>query len=415
MDTLNVQGGYPLTGELKIQGSKNTVLPVMAAAVLYKGVTILTNVPMIQDVYCMIHILEAIGVKIALSGHCLTMDASLVKSGEIPMEDVKRMRSSIMLLGALLGRVGEAVTSYPGGCTIGLRPIDLHLKALEAMGAEIFEDGTKIRASARKLRGAHIRLDFPSVGATENILLAATAAKGVTVIDNAAREPEIIELCLFLQKMGVSVRGAGTSRIRIERKKELRQTSYQITGDRIVAGTYLAAAAVAGGEVRLTGIYTPYMESVLRAFQNCGCDISWGKEEIALRSDRRIRAVPWVKTSPYPGFPTDMQSPFMAMLAYGDGVSMIEERIFESRLNLAAQLAKMGADIRVEENRARVAGQGRLHGALVQAEDLRAGAALAVAAAGAEGMTRIADPGYIKRGYESIDQDLRSLGGRIWW
>lgn len=415
MDTLNVQGGYPLTGELKIQGSKNTVLPVMAAAVLYKGVTILTNVPMIQDVYCMIHILEAIGVKIVFSGHCLTMDASLVESGEIPMEDVKRMRSSIMLLGALLGRVGEAVTSYPGGCSIGLRPIDLHLKALEAMGAEISEDGTKIRASAVRLKGARIRLDFPSVGATENILLAATAAEGVTVIENAAREPEIIELCLFLQKMGVSVRGAGTGEIRIERKKELSQTSYRITGDRIVAGTYLAAAAATRGEVHLTGIYVPYMASVLQAFRDCGCDVACGKEDVFLRSDRRIRAVPRVKTSPYPGFPTDMQSPFMALLACADGTSMIEETIFESRLKLAAQLAKMGADIQVEGNQARVVGQSRLHGALVQAEDLRAGAALAVAAVGAEGMTRIVDPGYIKRGYESIDQDLRSLGGRIWW
>lgn len=415
MDTLNVQGGYPLTGELRIQGSKNTVLPVMAAAVLYKGVTMLTNVPMIQDVYCMIHILEAIGVKIVFSDHCLTMDASRVESGEIPMEDVKRMRSSIMLLGALLGRVGEAVTSYPGGCSIGLRPIDLHLKALEEMGAEIFEDGTKIRAGASRLRGAHIRLAFPSVGATENILLAAVAAEGVTVIDNAAREPEIIELCLFLQKMGVPVRGAGTGRIRIEGKKTLRQASYRITGDRIVAGTYLAAAAAAGGEVRLTGIYTPYMTSVLQTFRKCGLDVAWGKEDVSLRSNRRIQAVPWVKTTPYPGFPTDMQSPFMALLAYGDGVSIIEETIFEGRLKLAAQLARMGADIRVEDNKARVAGQGRLHGALVEAEDLRAGAALAVAAVGAEGVTRIADPGYIRRGYESIDQDLRSLGGRIWW
>ncbi len=415
MDTLNVQGGYPLKGELKIQGSKNTVLPVMAAAVLYKGVTMLTNVPMIRDVYCMIHILEAIGVKIVFSDHCLTMDASLVESGEIPMEDVKRMRSSIMLLGALLGRVGEAVTSYPGGCSIGLRPIDLHLKALEQMGAEITEDGIKIRAVASRLRGTHIRLDFPSVGATENILLAAVAAEGVTVIDNAAREPEIIELCLFLQKMGVPVRGAGTGRIRIEGKRQLRQTSYRITGDRIVAGTYLAAAAATGGEVRLTGIYTPYMASVLQAFRKCGCDVTWGKEDVSLRSDRQIQAVPWLKTSPYPGFPTDMQSPFMALLAYGDGVSIIEETIFEGRLKLAAQLEKMGADIQVKETRARVTGQSRLRGTLVQAEDLRAGAALAVAAVGAEGMTRIADPGYIKRGYESIDQDLRSLGGKIWW
>ena len=415
MDTLNVQGGYPLTGELKIQGSKNTVLPVMAAAVIYKGVTILTNVPMIQDVYCMIHILEAVGVKIVFSDHCLVMDASSVENGEIPMEDVKRMRSSIMLLGALLGRTGEAVTSYPGGCSIGLRPINLHLKGLTEMGAEISEDGTKIRACASRLKGAYIRLDFPSVGATENILLAAVAAEGVTVIENAAREPEIIELCLFLQKMGVPVRGAGTGRIKIEGKRELRQTSYRITGDRIVAGTYLAAAAVTGGQVRLTGIYTPYMASVIRAFRECGCDVTWGKEEVSLRSDGRVAAVPWVKTAPYPGFPTDMQSPFMALLAYGNGVSMIEETIFEGRLKLAEQLAKMGADIRVEENRAWVTGQKKLRGALVEAGDLRAGAALAVAAVGAEGRTRIADPGYIRRGYESIDWDLQSLGGRIWW
>ncbi len=415
MDTLKVQGGYPLRGELKVQGSKNTVLPMMAAAVLYKGVTVLTNVPMIRDVYCMIHILETIGVRVVFSDHCLVLDASSLQSGEIPLEDVKKMRSSIMLLGALLGRLGEAVTSYPGGCSIGKRPIDLHLEALRAMGADIQDDGICIRAGTKKLHGARISLRFPSVGATENILLAAAAADGVTVIENAAREPEITELCLFLQKMGVRITGAGTGMICVRGGSGLCDTSYQIPGDRIVAGTYLAAAAAAGGDVCLTGVYTPYMTSALQVFRDCGCDVTWGKEYVRIRSDRRILPVPMICTSPYPGFPTDMQSPLMAVLAYADGISVIEENIFEERLNCGAQLCRMGADIQITHNRARIIGQKELKGAWVEAGDLRAGAALAVAAAGACGITKIADPGHIRRGYEAIDQDLQMLGGKVWW
>ncbi len=415
MDSLKVQGGYPLRGELKVQGSKNTVLPIMAAAVLYKGVTVLTNVPMIQDVYCMIHILEAVGVRIIFTDHCLALDASEVRAAEIPLEDVKKMRSSIMLLGALLGRLGEAATSYPGGCSIGSRPIDIHLESLRAMGAEIRDDGSRIRACAGKLHGARIALRFPSVGATENILLAAVMAEGVTVIENAAREPEITELCLFLQKMGARIAGAGTGTIRIRGQSPLRETGYQIPGDRIVAGTYLAAAAAAGGDVRLTGIYTPYMTAVLDAFRRCGCQVSWDREAACLRSERRIQPLSLVSTRPYPGFPTDMQSPLMAVLAYGDGVSVIEENIFEGRLDCGIQLRRMGADIRVEGSRAWISGKKELYGACVEAGDLRAGAALAVAAAGAQGMTSIADPGHIRRGYEAIDRDLRMLGGKIWW
>lgn len=413
MSTIQIFGSLSLEGEIEVQGAKNAVLPIMAGALLYEGVSVISNVPRIRDVFCMIHILEGLGCRVELSGNELTIDASDLTGVEILKEYVDKMRSSIMVLGALIGRMGEAVTYYPGGCSIGERPIDLHVYVLERLGVQIEDKDFKISAAAKKLEGNHILLRFPSVGATENAILASVRANGITRIQNAAREPEIIELCEFLVQMGACIQGIGTSCLSIIGRRKLHGTHFQIGGDRIVAGTYLAAGVATKGNVTVKGISSIYMDSVLNEFMKMGADVTKHSREITVSMKKRPKSITALKTEPYPKFPTDMQSQIMAVLTLSDGVSIIEESIFEGRFETVKELKKMGAEILVSGSTAQITGVDTMYGACVEAKDLRGGAALVVAALCADGVSTISDCCHILRGYEDICEDLRSLGGRI--
>ena len=412
MSVIEVQGLTPLEGEIKIQGSKNAVLPMMAAAILHKGTTVIENVPRIQDVFCMLGILDSIGCKCRLEGNRLKIDASVVTETEIPKKFVKSMRSSIIVSGPLLGRMKRAVTSFPGGCSIGERPIDLHLAALDAMGAIIEKDGEELKAVTGQLTGADNHFPFPSVGATENALMAAVLAEGVTVIHGAAREPEIEELCLFLIGMGARIHGVGSSNLVIEGVAGLHDSIFTVTGDRIVAGTYLLAVMAAEGNVTLTGIRPAHMEAVLRCAEEMGAEVRRYDDRISAAMVGRPSGY-HVVTSPYPGFPTDLQSPMMAVMSVAEGEGRLEETVFEGRFGTVKELQKLGADIIIEDNRADIHGLYPLTGAEVAARDLRGGAALVVAGLASQGVTRITDCSHIERGYEDICRDLRSLGAVI--
>lgn len=412
MSVIEVQGLKPLEGEIKIQGSKNAVLPMMAAAILHKGTTVITNVPRIQDVFCMLGILESLGCKCVLLGNSLTIDAAVISETELSREFVKTMRSSIIVFGPLLAREGRAVTQFPGGCSIGERPIDLHLFALRALGADITTEGEELRAVSPGLLGGDIALAFPSVGATENAVMAAVLAEGSTVIDGAAKEPEIGELCLFLNGMGARIKGIGSSRLLVEGVKRLHDSVYTVAGDRIVAGTYLCAVMAAGGCVALTGIKPGQMESVIFCARKMGAVISCRHDRLyAVMEGRPVGF--GVATGPYPRFPTDLQSPMMAVMAVADGEGRMKETVFEGRFGTVKELQKLGADIIIEDNQAVLHGLFPLRGANVTAKDLRGGAALAVAGLGARGLTRILDCHHIERGYEDICRDLKSLGAII--
>lgn len=412
MSVIAVQGLRTLKGEIKIQGSKNAVLPMMAAAVLHKGTTVIHNVPEIQDVFCMLGILKHLGCRCRLDGHSLIIDATELAGTEIPEEYIKSMRSSIMVSGPLLGRTGNAVTSFPGGCSIGERPIDLHLAAFRCLGARIEEKGEKLLASAGKLSGAHIYFSYPSVGATENALLAAVYAEGVTVIHGAAKEPEIMILCEFLMNMGVEISGAGTSRIAVKGRCPLRDSEFTVDGDRIVAGTYLAAVMAAEGHIVMEGIKPEHLGKVLSTVEKMGAEIKAYENAIEASMSGRPDCVDLV-TNPYPGFPTDLQSPMMAVMASSKGIGRVEETVFEGRFKTAKELKKLGADIIIEGKRSVIHGLYPLKGAAVTAKDLRGGAALVVAGLACEGVTEIGDCRHIERGYEDICRDLESLGAVI--
>ncbi len=418
-------------GELEIQGSKNAVLPLMAASLLHRGITVLDHVPDITDVACMVRILERLGAVVTREKGRMTIDTSTLTSWEIPLEEVCKMRSSIMVLGPLVARMGQAVTYYPGGCSIGRRPVDYHIRLLRDLGIQVREEDGRIEAKAEQYRGTEITLDFPSVGATENAILAATGARGETVICGCAREPEIIELCAFLQAMGIETIGAGTDRIRVWGQTSKRDPHVRISGDRIAAGTYLAAAAVAGGEICLTGAPVASMNATLQALCGCGCLIQTEGDHIHLKAPRHLRTIPYLETTVYPGFPTDMQSILLAVQCCGTGQGRMQETIFEGRFETAAQLNKMGARILVDPSdsgcdrcvsaagcsgkgyTAWVQGSDGLHGTHVSATDLRGGAALVVAGLGATGETVVHDCHHIDRGYEDIVGNLQKLGARI--
>lgn len=412
MSTIQVRGLLPLKGEIEIQGSKNAVLPMMAAAILHKGTTILTHVPRIQDVFCMMGILEYMGCDCVLEGHELTIHAKCMNENRIPETYVKAMRSSIMMLGAMLGRTGEAFTHYPGGCSIGKRPIDLHLYALRMLGAEIEEWGEMITATAVLLTGADIHFPYPSVGATENAVLGAVLADGQTTICGGAREPEIEELCRFLNAMGADISGIGSEMLCICGVKELHDTVYDVVGDRIVAGTYLAATAAAGGSVLLHGINPIHMSAVLPKFTGMGNIIKQFEDSIEILASGRPEPI-LLETGPYPGFPTDMQSPMMAVLATGTGRSLIQENVFEGRYETVKELRKLGAKIIIEDKNAYIDGQYPLTGSLTEARDLRGGAALVVAGLASAGTTTITHCRHILRGYEDICRDLTQVGADI--
>ncbi len=416
MSVIEVRGQRPLKGELIVQGSKNAVLPMMAASVLNKGITVIDNVPRIQDVFCMMGILDSLGCCCTLRQHRLQINAAGLWGASISRNDMETMRSSILLLGPLLGRLGEASVYEPGGCMIGKRPIDLHLMALKRLGAAVEEggEGKPLTARAKRLSGAAIEFPYPSVGATENAICAAVAASGRTVLTGCAREPEIEELCRFLTGMGALIRGAGSPVITIEGGLALHDCHYRAGGDRIVAGTYLLAAAGTGGEIALTGIGAGQLRPVLCALKRLGGFLYEEEGLLFFKSQGRPAALTAV-TGPHPGFPTDLQSVLMAVLSVADGESAVRETVFESRFATAGELAKLGADIRLDCDTARIRGRERLYCASGEAKALPGGGALVVAGVRADGVTRIGGCKYIVRGYEDICRDLAGLGASIAW
>ncbi|MBQ7794352.1 MAG: UDP-N-acetylglucosamine 1-carboxyvinyltransferase [Clostridia bacterium] len=413
MGRLVIEGGRRIDGEFALQGAKNAVLPILAATVLNGGKNIVYNCPELSDVSSTIEVLENLGCKVVRHQNILEVDSSDMNSHTIPERLMRKMRSSIIFLGAIIARCKKACVSMPGGCEIGQRPIDLHLKALRALGIEITESHGYINCVADKITGADIHLDFPSVGATENIMLAACTADGITTIENAAREPEIMDLQNFLNRMGARISGGGGSVIRIEGVKKLSGVEHTIMPDRIVAGTYLAAAAATKGQIILNGADCTHMSAILNLLSDMGCRIYREEARVILTANRRLLAAATVKTMPYPGFPTDIQSPFMALAAIADGTTIFIENIFENRYQHVDELVRMGADIRLDGRCAVVVGAERLTGANVVAKELRGGAALVVAGLAADGITTIENTKYIDRGYERIEDYLALSGAKI--
>lgn len=415
MNEIILQGRRTLEGTLAVQGAKNSVLPVLTATLLHPGQTVLHRCPRLSDVDASIRILHHLGCRASWSGDDLIVDTADMKRGDIPEQLMREMRSSVIFLGAILARLGWAELSYPGGCELGPRPIDLHLSALRTLGAEIAEEGGILRCRAPHLTGREITLRLSSVGATENAILAACGAEGETVILNAAREPEICDLQEYLCAIGCAVRGAGSSTICVAGRKRTHDAAHTIMPDRIVAATYLAAVAAAGGEVELTQVNCRHLSTMTAALHEAGCRIVGEEQRIVLQSTGELRAIGMVRTAPYPGFPTDAQAILMAALAASKGATVFVENIFENRYRHVDELCRMGADIRVADRVAVVTGVERLHGARVRAMDLRGGAALMVAALAAQGESAISGLSYIRRGYEDPVRDLRALGAEIRW
>lgn len=418
MSSIEVIGGKRLKGELKIQGSKNAALPVIAATILNKGISILKNCPKILDVIHMVKILEELGCKTSWDKNTLTVDSSTANVSHVSESSVSKMRSSILFLGAILGRFHEVTIAYPGGCSIGKRPINYHLNAIGKMNVkeEFFgEDDSIIHCYTDKIIGNDIFLEKPSVGATQNVILTAVLSEGVTRIFNAAREPEVTEVCNYLIEAGARICGKGTSFLVIEGVKRLNDVEFTLSPDRIVAGTYMAAVAAAGGDVTLYDVPYNQLISTVRVLKKIGCEITAKDNQVRIKSIQRPKAIDVLRTEPYPGFPTDMQSQLMSILCLADGKSTIVEEIFDSRYQNVPELEKMGARVVVEADgrKAVITGVEKLHGTELRAKDLRGGAALLIAGLAAEGTTVIHDATYIERGYEDICRDLSLLGAKI--
>lgn len=408
-----IEGGRPLFGNVRIQGAKNAALPILAATVLTEGIHEIHNVPQLSDIEGMSRILGALGVKVTRDGNTVRLDTTMIHSSYIPEKLMQQMRSSIFLMGPLLARLKEVCVTHPGGCAIGKRPIDLHLEGLRLLGAEVVEKDGMIQCSAKRLTGRRICFDLPSVGATENVMMAAVRAEGVTVIKNAAREPEIVDLQAFLNQMGAKIDGAGTSEIVIHGVRHLTPASHHIIPDRIVTGTLAAAAVATGGEVTLTHTVPDHLTRVLDLLRQAGAIVEREKDVLKVSGTRLLQGVGRIVTAPYPGFPTDMQPQMMAVLASAEGTSTMEERIFDGRLNHVQELNRMGAALTVDRQEVHIHGVPGLEGADVQATDLRAGAALVIAGLSAAGTTRVSGVEHIERGYEQLDHILRQLGGNI--
>lgn len=415
MSVWHIAGGNRLSGSVTVQGAKNAVLPIMAASVLAPGETELLNVPTLRDVNTTIRILRGLGCSVEREGDAVYIDSRPMSRSEIPHSLMRELRSSVIFLGALLARCGHARLSMPGGCELGPRPIDLHLMALRALGAEIDERGGDLICSAPSgLHGAGIALPMPSVGATENAMLAACAAEGETVIMNAAREPEITELQTFLQTLGADVTGAGSATVRVRGKKlEPFRVGHRIMPDRIVSSTLLCACAAAGGDVELRAVEPRHFSTVLHSLSECGCDIMSNSSSVRLRSGGNLKAPMPVITGSYPGFPTDAQPLMLAACLKARGTSVFVENVFQNRFRFTEELQRLGARIHTEGRVAVVTGVEVLHGAPTVATDLRGGAALMIAALSAEGETDILDSGHVERGYESFDERLAALGADI--
>ncbi len=414
MSAFLVEGGRRLSGTVEVHGAKNSVLPILAATLLSGGRSVIHNCPNLSDVDASLAILEHLGCRTKREGTTVTVDSGPMDRTDVPDALMREMRSSVIFLGAILARTGQASLSRPGGCELGPRPIDLHLAALRSMGAVIDEQGGNlVCTSGAGLKGCDITLSIASVGATENAMLAACGCEGTTTIFNAAREPEIVDLQQFLQAMGARVDGAGSSTITVEGGVPLHDCEYRVMADRIVAATYLAAAAAAGGEIQVTGVDYRQLSTVTAVLREAGCQLHSGRDRIDLRCDGKLTGVRPVRTAPYPGFPTDAQPPVMAALCRSEGTTVFVETIFENRYRHVSELTRMGADIRVEGRVAVVCGVPVLHGAPLEAADLRGGAALLVAALGAEGESRINGLRHIDRGYDQVDRALTSLGASI--
>jgi UDP-N-acetylglucosamine 1-carboxyvinyltransferase len=420
LDKLSIIGGTPLHGEVRISGAKNAALPILAATLLADSPVNVGNVPHLMDVTTTVTLLRRMGVEItfhdgirAASGLALEVDASSIRECRAPYELVKTMRASILVLGPLVGRFGQADVSLPGGCAIGARPVNLHVAGLRAMGASISIDNGYIRARAERLHGARLVLDTVTVTGTENLLMAATRAQGETVIENAAREPEITELASFLTAMGARIEGAGSDTIRVQGVDSLSGTRYDVMPDRIESGTYLVAGAITGGRVKITRTQPDHLDAVLQKLAEAGATITRGSDWVELdMRGRRPRAVD-VKTAPYPGFPTDMQAQFCALNAVAEGAATITETIFENRFQHALELQRLGANVLIEGNTVIVRGVERLTGAPVMATDLRASASLVLAGLCAHGTTLVDRIYHVDRGYERIEEKLGQLGANI--
>ncbi|MCW5312809.1 UDP-N-acetylglucosamine 1-carboxyvinyltransferase [Nostoc sp. KVJ3] len=414
---LQVWGGHPLRGHVKISGAKNAALVIMAGALLCPGDCRIRNVPLLADVERMGQVLSALGVKLTRQGDILDINASEIKTSKAPYELVTQLRASFFAIGAILARLGVAQMPLPGGCAIGARPVDLHVRGLQAMGAEVqIEHGicnAYVPGSSRRLKGAKIYLDIASVGATENLMMAATLAEGETIIENAAREPEVVDLANFCNAMGAKIKGAGTSRIIIEGVPKLHSVDYSIIPDRIEAGTFLLAAAITRSELTLSPVAPEHLVPVIAKLRDIGVTIIEEKPEHLHILPAEILKATDIETQYHPGFPTDMQAPFMALLTLAEGDSVINESVFENRLRHASELNRLGADIRVKGNAAFVRGVPKLSGAPVLGTDLRASAALVIAGLAAEGQTTIQGLQHLDRGYDRLDVKLQQLGAKI--
>lgn len=410
-----VRGNGVLTGEVGVSGAKNSALKLMAAALLGRGSTTLRNVPLISDIEIMSEVLRRLGASVARDGHSLVVDTANVTSFETPYELVSKMRASISVLGPLIARFGQARVAMPGGCQIGARKIDMHLVSLEALGVEFsIEHGVLVAKTPRGLHGASVSLEFPSVGATENLLMASVVAEGVTSIENAAREPEIEDLANMLVSMGARVRGAGSSIIEVEGVplSELHPCEHTTVGDRIEAGTFLAGGALTGGPLTVRGINPSFLRMAVMKLQAMGCDVETGEDWVRVERTRPLVSTD-IQTLPHPGFPTDLQAQFMLLAARAQGTSVITENVFENRFMFAAELMRMGADVSIEGHHAIMRGVDHLQGAPVSSTDLRAGAALVLAGIDAEGETRVHGLAHIDRGYEDYVGKLASLGADV--
>ncbi|MDA8383528.1 MAG: UDP-N-acetylglucosamine 1-carboxyvinyltransferase [Betaproteobacteria bacterium] len=412
MDQLLIQGGVPLSGEVHVSGAKNAALPILCAALLTGDSLLVDNVPQLRDVHTMLGLLAQMGMQVAREGTAVRLSGANLDHLVAPYDLVKTMRASILVLGPTLARCGRARVSLPGGCAIGLRPVDLHIKGLEAMGATIRIEHGYIEAAAQRLHGARIFMDLVSVTGTENLMMAAALADGATVIENAAREPEVVDLAQCLTAMGARIEGAGSDVIRIEGVARLHGAQYRVMPDRIEAGTFLVAAAATGGRLRLLEARADHLEAVVEKLREAGATIEAAPDAISLEMRQPVRAVN-LRTAPYPAFPTDMQAQFMAMNTVAQGTSLITETIFENRFMHVQELKRMGADIEVEGNAAVIRGKSALSGATVMATDLRASAGLVIAGLIAQGETVVDRVYHIDRGYECIEGKLSQLGARI--
>ena len=412
MDEILIRGGKRLAGDVRISGAKNSALPILASTILGGGECVITNLPRVVDVLTMGKLLGILGAKVSHEGNRAVIQVNAIESTEAPYDLVKTMRASVLVLGPLVARWGEAKVSLPGGCAIGSRPVNLHLAGLAKLGADISIEHGYITARAKRLRGARIYCDTPTVTGTENLMMAATLAEGVTTLENAAKEPEIVDLAEFLVKRGARIRGAGTDEIVIEGVRELHGGDHDVIPDRIEAGTYLAAAAVTQGDVIVTHCRPGHLEAVLMKLREAGANVQEGNDHVRLTMPEKLRGTD-IRTLPFPGFPTDMQAQMVALLSLAEGTSVVTETVFESRFMHVEELRRMGANIRVEGNRLVVTGRKQLTGAPVMASDLRASAGLIVAGLAAEGVTHVQRVYHLDRGYERIEEKLGALGAEV--